>query len=261
MEFLVGTITARGPITACWPDAICRQLVLNNNTYHIMNTSTCRFSATIFTIAGLALVHDAGAISITSPGGFTAPMTVIDYSTSPGGPIAGGTSITTQYSSLGVIHDGSTTTPPGPPGISSASGLPGLESNAGDPDPFLPITVSFMVPVNQVGAYFLMGSAGDSITLTAFRTDTTVIDTFTIAPGAMPLTPGPFGFNEGFIGLILPETAASVVFAPSTTTSAFVIDDLHFGNLSNRVPETGSSLALLGFAFMGLAGYRRILRR
>ena len=45
-------------------------------------------------------------------------MQIINYSNSPVGTLPGGTSITNQYSSLGVIHDGSTTTPPGPPGMS-----------------------------------------------------------------------------------------------------------------------------------------------
>src|SRR5687767_9612823 len=82
------------------------------------------------------------AIPVTTPTSFVGPMRVINYSNSPVGLLSGNTSITNQYSSLGVVHDGSTTTPPGPPGMSSPSGLPGLESNAGDPDPFLPVTIT-----------------------------------------------------------------------------------------------------------------------
>ncbi len=182
----------------------------------------------------------ASAVSVTSPANFTVATQVIDYRNSPVGLLAGGTSITNQYASLGVLHDGSTTTPPGPPGMSSPSGLPGLESNAGDPEPFLPITITFTQPVQQVGVYFLMGGPTDSMTLTAFRANSTIIESATILPAAMPLRPGPFGFNEGFIGLIVSEPIASVRFSPSTVP--FVIDDLHFG-----VPEP-PTLAICGVA-------------
>lgn len=191
----------------------------------------------------------ASAVLITNPANFTAPMTVIDYSNSPVGVLPGGTSITNQYASLGVLHDGSTTTPPGPPGMSSMSGLPGLESNAGDPDPNLPITVTFTTLVTQVGAYFLMGSPVDSITLDLFRADSSLIESQVILPGAM--TPGPFGFNEGFIGIIANEAVASARFSP--VNSPFVIDDLHFGA---AVPEPGT-LGLIGLALAGLGARQR----
>jgi hypothetical protein len=178
-------------------------------------------------------------------------MQVINYSNSPVGVLPGSTSITSQYSSLGVVHDGSTTTPPGPPGMSSPSGLPGLESNVGDPDPFLPITITFTQPYRQVGAYFLMGQPTDSMTLTAFRANSTVIESTTIAPAAMPLRPGPFGFNEGFIGLIVNEPIASIRFTPSTLP--FVIDDLHF-----NVPEP-SAIGLAMFGILAIT-FRRHAR-
>jgi len=187
------------------------------------------------------LLAHASAIPVTNPANFTGTMQIIDYRNSPVGLIPNGTSITNQYSTLGVLHDGSTTTPPGPPGMSSSSGLPGLESNAGDPDPFLPITITFTQPFQQVGAYYLMGSSTDSITLTAFRANSTVIESTTVIPAAMPLRPGPYGFNEGFVGLIVNEPIASIRFSPSTTP--FVIDDLRF-----NVPEPST------FAFGGLAG-------
>jgi hypothetical protein len=193
-----------------------------------------RDAASLFLFA--LLVSPTWAAPVTTPASFVGVMQVIDYSNSPVGVLPGSTSITNQYSSLGVVHDGSTTTPPGPPGMSSLSGLPGLESNAGDPDPFLPITITFTQPYRQVGAYFLMGQPTDSMTLTAFRANSTVIESTTIAPAAMPLRPGPFGFNEGFIGLIVNEPIASIRFSPSTLP--FVIDDLHF-----NVPEP-STIAL-----------------
>ena len=202
----------------------------------------------------LALLSGGVAVAapgpVFSPAGFTAPMQVIDYSNSPVGLLPGSSSITNQYASLGVLHDGSTTTPPGPGGISSLSGLPGLESSTGDPDPDLPVSIQFTVPVNQVGAYFLMGWQGDSFTLEAFRANNSVIQTVTIAPVDMLLRPGPFGYNEGFIGLIAGEPIASVRFSPSTLP--FVIDDLHFG-----VPEP-TSIALCGLlAVTMLVAWRR----
>lgn len=183
-------------------------------------------------------------------------MTVIDYSTSPVGPVAPSTSVTVQYASIGVIHDGSTTTPPGPSGMSSISHLPGLESPAGDPvgNP-IPITITFTVPVTEVGAFYLMGFSSASITLTARRLDSSIIESVTIAPGSMPLTPGPFGFNEGFVGLITSENIASVVFSPSPL-SAFVIDDLHFG-ASASVPDAGGTLLLAGLGFLAVLGLKR----
>ena len=106
----------------------------------------------------IVLVSQTRATPVSTPASFVGVMQVINYSNSPIGLLPGSTSITNQYSSLGVVHDGSTTTPPGPPGMSSPSGLPGLESYADDPDPFLPITITFTQPYSQVGAYFLMGN-------------------------------------------------------------------------------------------------------
>jgi hypothetical protein len=186
------------------------------------------------------LTTRSSAAPVADPGSFVGTMHIIDYRNSPVGVLPGSTSITNQYSAWGVLHDGSTTTPPGPPGISSLSGLPGLESYVGDLDQSLPITITFSKPFRQVGAYFLMGSANDSITLTALRADSSVIESTTIAPAAMPLRPGPFGFNEGFVGLIVNEPIASIRFSPRTLP--FVIDDLHF-----NVPEP-APIILVGVA-------------
>jgi hypothetical protein len=173
-------------------------------------------------------------------------MTVIDYSNSPVGLLPGSTSISDQYTALGVLHDGSTTTPFGPPGISSWSGLPGLESPVGDPDPDVPITITFTVPVRQVGAFYLMSASTDSIMLTLFRADSSVIESATIEPADMPLTPGPYRFNEGFLGIIAAETIASATFSPIPATgsvgNAFVIDDLQFGDEA-PIPEPSAALA------------------
>lgn len=234
----------------------------STNRIQRMNTKSIRSSAdaprrlsVLLAVVSLALwsTTTSQAVPITSPGAFTVPMTVIDYSHSPVGLLPGSTSITTQYATLGVIHDGSTTTPPGPPGMSSFSGLPALESPAGDPDGHLPITIDFTVPVTEVGAFYLMGSSTDAIMLTAFRADHSVIESVTILPSSMPLHPGPFGYNEGFVGLITGEAISSVVFAPST--SAFVIDDLHFG--AGPVPDAGTTLAFLGLSLVGLFGASR----
>jgi hypothetical protein len=208
-----------------------------------MNSMRSFVSITFLSTLLLAATAQSGLI--LSPGAFTLPATVINYSNSPVGNLPGGTSITTQYATLGVLHDGSTTTPPGPPGMSSDSGLPGLESPVGDPDPFLPISMSFTVPVTQVGAYYLMGVPTDSITITAFRLDNTVIETATVLPASMPLRPGPFGFNEGFLGLITTENIAKVTFTP--TTNAFVVDDFRFAGAA-PIPEP----ATIGFGLLVL---------
>jgi hypothetical protein len=206
---------------------------------------TCQLGAGTLILLAL-LTADSSAILVTNPASFTGTMQIINYSNSPVGLLPGSTSITNQYSSLGVVHDGSTTTPPGPNGISSPSGLPGLESNAGDPDPSLPINITFTKPFRQIGAYFLMGGSTDSMTLSALRANNTLIESTTIAPAAMPLRPGPFGFNEGFIGLIASEPIASVRFSPSTLP--FVIDDLHF-----NVPESST------VSFVALAAFMQIV--
>lgn len=82
-----------------------------------MSVKNC--SIVMMLVAGLGLSTQSQALLITNPENFTAPMTVIDYSNSPVGVLPGGTSVTNQYSALGVLHDGSTTTPPGPTGMSS----------------------------------------------------------------------------------------------------------------------------------------------
>jgi hypothetical protein len=218
-----------------------------------MKTNLTPRSFLVTPLAFLAAFYNlqASAVQVTNPASFTLPMQVIDYRNSPVGLLPGGTSITNQYASLGVIHDGSTTTPPGPPGMSSLSGLPGLESNAGDPDPNLPITILFTQPITQVGAFYLMGFSQDSITLTANRADNSVIESFTILPSKMPLRPGPFGFNEGFLGLIVNESIHSVTFAPST--APFVIDDLH---INQPIPEPSIGALVGGFA-LGLCAFAR----
>jgi hypothetical protein len=53
----------------------------------------------------------------------------------------------------------------------------------------------------------------------------------------MPFTPGPFGHNEGFIGIIANETIVSATFSP--TSAPFVIDDLHFGVISVDTDNDG----------------------
>jgi hypothetical protein len=170
------------------------------------------------------------------------------------GALAGSTSITNQYASLDVLHDGSTTTPPGPPGMSSPSGLPGLESDEGDPGPpALPITIRFTKPITQVGAYFLMGSPNDALTLEARRANNTIIGTTVVQPVDMPLRPGPFNYNEGFIGIIASEPIASARFVPGQF--AFVIDDLYFG-----IPEPTAG-TLIMFVLVTPAARRSARRR
>lgn len=240
----------------------CRHgfLASANRKYHIQQSAlsevvelmnaklTCFGRISILTALFAISAVGSFAASISTPVAFTAPMQIVDYRNSPQGLLADGVSMTNQYSAWGIGHDGSTTTPPGPAGMSSLSGLPGLESSAGDPDSSLPITLTFSRTVTQVGAYYLMGSRTSSITLTAFRANNTTIESVTVAPAEMSERPGPFGFNEGFIGLIVSEPIASVRFSP--TSQPFVIDDVHV-----NVPEP-STLALLGTSIFCMAGRR-----
>jgi hypothetical protein len=227
----------------------------------------CRQSLFVgLTVVGLSLAvaGSADASIVTNPASFTATMTIINYTNSPVGVLPGGTSITNQYAAIGVLHDGSTTVSgpaDGPPGISSPSGLTALESPVGDADPNLPISVTFTTPVTEFGAYFLMGSRTDSILLEARRADNTIIETQTILPAGMTL--GPFGFNEGFIGMILSEPVALARFVP--LTSAFVIDDLHFGVTTggvDAVPEPATLVvwSMIGASGVGLCVWRRAKR-
>ena len=163
---------------------------------------------------------------------------ILNYSDSPAGPIAPGDPVINQYASLGVRHDGHTTTPPGPSDMSSFSGLPGLEAGSGDvPGRFLEIT--FGIPVTGVGAFYLMGASTDPITLSVFDAENDLIETIVVLPGEMPMRPGPSGFNEGFVGILTDTTIALARF--DAETLAFVIDDLHV------VPEPATgTLAVLG---------------
>ena len=179
---------------------------------------------------------------------------ILNYSDSPAGLIAPGDSVVNQYASLGVLHDGHTTTPPGPSGMSSLSGLPGLEAGSGDlPDPDFPapfLEITFDIPVTGVGAFYLMGAPTDSIILSVFDADHGLIETIVVLPDEMHMAPGPFGFNEGFVGILTDTAIASARF--DAETLAFVIDDLHV------VPEPATgALAVLG----GLAVFFRRNRR
>lgn len=189
-----------------------------------------------------AYVRPARAVPVFDHTDFPESV-ILNYSDSPAGLIAPGDPVVNQYASLGVLHDGHTTTPPGPSGMSSLSGLPGLEAGSGDlpdpdfPDPFLEF--AFDIPVTGVGAFYLMGGAGDPIILSVFDAENVLIETVVVLPDDMPMRPGPFGFNEGFVGILTDTAIASARFDAGDL--AFVIDDLHV------VPEPATAtLAVLG---------------
>jgi|GEM_PF-3159662 len=173
-----------------------------------------------FSFSCSAAVH---AAPVFDPSALASPV-VLDYANSPAGAIAPGEAVLDQYAALGVRHDGHTTTPPGPPGISSLSGLPALEAGSGDlPGRFLDI--EFDVDVFGIGAFYLMGGDRDSIILSVFDHAQGLLETVTLMPQDMAMTPGPFGFNEGFVGIVSDVPIRSARFEAQQL--AFVVDDLH----------------------------------
>ncbi|MCH9001530.1 MAG: PEP-CTERM sorting domain-containing protein [Planctomycetes bacterium] len=191
----------------------------------------------ILCVVVAAYVRPARAVPVFDHTDFP-ESAILNYSDSPAGLIAPGDPVVNQYASLGVLHDGHTTTPPGPAGMSSLSGLPGLEAGSDDiPGPFLEIT--FDIPVTGVGAFYLMGGATDPIILSVFDAENNLIETVVVLPDDMPMRPGPFGFNEGFVGILTDTAIAWARF--DADDLAFVIDDLHV------VPEPATAtLAVLG---------------
>ena len=204
----------------------------------------------LFGLLLLARAQPAGAIV---PGEFGAP-TILNFSSSPGGVLSAGVALTTQYSPLGALFDGHTITPPGPPGMSSLSGLPGLEAGSEGAPLGTLLRVDFTVPVREVGAFYLMGSPNNSITLQAFGANDALLQAVTILPADMTLHPGPFGYNEGFIGLEQNQLISYITF--NSSGLPYAIDDLHF----SPVPEP-SALALAGagalLAWMARRHFRR----
>lgn len=163
------------------------------------------------------------AVPVFDPSALASPF-VLDYADSPAGAITPGEAVLDQYAAWGVWHDGHTTTPPGPLGMSSLSGLPGLEvESRGVVGRFLEI--DFDVDVFGLGAFYLMGGHRDSITLSVFDQTRGLLETVTLLPQEMAMTPGPFGSNEGFVGIVSEVPIRSARFeAPQL---AFVVDDLH----------------------------------
>ncbi len=210
--------------------------------------------AALFGVALAALLVRAGfAVPITDPSQFTSVAVVIDYLNSPVGILGPTTPVTNQYALLGILHSGQTTTPPGPLGMTSLSGLPALE--AGTDDGAAQVRVDFTILVDQVGAFFAMAAPEDSMSIVAYRLDDSIIEQFIMSPAAMPRVPGPFDFNEGFIGLNTDEYIAYVIFGPAGPRNlAIVIDDLHVG--ASPIPEP-ATLSLLVLGGLGLLRRRR----
>lgn len=206
---------------------------------------------TSIAVLSLPLSSAAVATPVFDPADLPGAI-VINYSDSPAGPVPPGTPVVDQYAALGVRHDGHTTTPPGPGGISSLSGLPALEAGSGDlPGRFLEI--EFDVPIQGVGAFYLMGGSSDPITLSVFDAGHDEIESVVVMPQDMPLTPGPFGFNEGFVGLTTDTPFQLARF--EATTLAFAIDDLHV-----VIPEP-ATLVMVALGGLAILAVRRRFSR
>ena len=163
-------------------------------------------------------------------------MPFIDYG------LPAGSVVTDQYASLGVLHDGHSTTPPGPPGIGSFSGLPALDARTDYHLPNQTLNIEFPDGVTDVGAFYLMGHSSNAITLSVFDREEELVESVTVPPEQM--RPGDYGFNEGFVGLITDDPFTIARFRADNTT--FVIDDLHF----TPEPATLLLLALGGLVLM-----------
>ena len=201
----------------------------------------------VFVLTGLILPAPAAhAGPVFDPSEFSG-LPYLDYSSSPVGVIPPDSVMTDQYAPWGVRHDGHTTTPPGPPGISSYSGLPALDAGTEHQLPILTIDITFPDGVTEVGAFYLMGHPGNAIKLSVFDEAMNLIEAVKVLPEEMPYQPGPYDFNEGFVGLATDVPFTTARFQADNTT--FVIDDLHF------TPEPATLLLL------ALGGVILILRR
>ena len=178
-------------------------------------------------------------------------MPFIDYSSSPQGVLPPDSVVTDQYSLWGVWHDGHSTTPPGPPGIGSYSGLPALEAGTDHHLPILTLEMTFPDGVTDVGAFYLMGISTNAITLSVFDHEELLVESVTVPPDQM--TPGEYDFNEGFVGLMTDQPFTIARFQSDNTT--FVIDDLHF------TPEPATLLLLALGALILLKQSRTPTRR
>ena len=195
-------------------------------------------------LTGLILLTTAAyAGPVFDPSEFSG-LPYIDYSSSPAGVIPPDSAVTDQYLPWGVRHDGHTTTPPGPPGISSYSGLPALDAGTEHHLPILTLDITFPDGVTEVGAFYLMGHPGNAIKLSVFDEALNLIEAVKVLPEEMPYQPGPYGFNEGFVGLATDVPFTTARFQADNTT--FVIDDLHF----TPEPATLLLLALGGVLLM-----------
>lgn len=106
------------------------------------------------------------------------------------------------------------------------------------------MTFSFVTPIDSFGAY-----------LTGLQGDIVGQQTVTYANGNVvniPLLSGGGAF-VGFIDAGASITSVSIAF----NGDIIGVDDVRYGNANSRVPDSGSTIALLGLALAGLVAIRR----
>ena len=185
------------------------------------------------------------------PGGLS-PMTYIS-----GNPVPNSAVITDQYANLGIVFQNVALVNLGyghaPSGV---NGLGNIDSN-GNLDYGTPMTFTFVSPLDGITTgvtdYFSVttdnwGWGGNTIILSAFAVDGTMI-------GSTSYTEGAGGVSPQLQNLGLFHTV--VVDWNYNGTSGIGLDLLTFGDVSaSPVPEPGT-IALLGLGLIGLGGIRK----